>query len=129
MIKRFVFANYHIMEQALSVPWHPKLVELNLCFITRYSYTIVVTSAYRTKKIYAKDSGIHMTIPLRADDISSAEFGDPESIRDDINNLWIYDPKRPNLSVCVYHDVGLGQHFHLQVHDNTIRKEVCDEKF
>ena len=128
MINRFNFDNYRIMERALSVPWHPKLIELNLCFVTRYSYVVVVTSAYRPKKIHVNDSGIHGTIPLRADDLSSVEFDDPEGIRDDMNSLWIYDPERPQLKVCVYHDVGFGPHFHLQVHDNTRRREEYNGK-
>jgi hypothetical protein len=29
-------------------------------------------------------------------------------------NLFTYDPKRPEKKTCIYHDVGTGEHLHLQ---------------
>ncbi len=121
------FDNYHILERALSVAWHPNLIKVNMCIIHRYSNT-VVTSTYRPHKIHPSDSMIHCTIPLRADDMRSKVFEDPVAVRDDINRIWIYDLKRSWLNVCVYHNTGFGWHFHIQVHDNTKRREVIADE-
>jgi hypothetical protein len=71
---------------------------------------------------------------------------EPEKIAEDINSCWIYDPKRPNMRVCVYHAVcpkcktnhdvtegftpycrgcakyiGEQWHLHIQVHSDTVK--------
>ena len=83
---------------------------------------MVVTSDHRDKPIHDKDPGIHNTDPLRAIDLRSWTIRNPELIAEKINKAWIYDPKRPDKKACVYHDIGQGHHFHLQVHDNTTFK-------
>lgn len=115
------FSNHHVLVGMLEVEWHPKLIELLLCIEVRYS-KVTITSAYRNKKIHPSDSGIHMTKPLRSFDLRSRDFANPTSVQNDLNHIWIYDPDRPWLNVVVYHNTGLGWHFHCQVHDNTIRR-------
>ena len=112
------YKSHRVLIGTLSHGWHPKLIEVLLWLTVRYS-TIIFTSTYRPKKIHATDSGIHCTIPLRAFDFRSAVYPNPQDIADDINAHFIYDPKRPDLKVCVYHDTGFGYHFHIQVHDRT----------
>lgn len=103
--------------------WHPMLLEVFVWLTVRYS-TNTITSAYRDHKIHPKDSGIHMTDPLRAIDKRSRDYPDPDAIAADINSVWQYDPNRPHLQVCVYHDTGFGPHFHIQVHStNTVYRQ------
>ena len=83
---------------------------------------LIVTSDFRSKPIHDNDPGIHGTNPLRAIDLRSWTMRNPEIIAEKINKAWIYDPKRPEYKVCVYHNIGQGYHFHLQVHDNTVIK-------
>jgi hypothetical protein len=115
------YSNHHVLLGILEKPWHKNLMEFLLCISVRYS-KVTITSAYRSKKIHPGDSGIHMTVPLRAFDLRSRDFADPVSVQNDLNRIWIYDPERPWLNTVVYHNTGFGWHFHCQVHDNTIRR-------
>lgn len=67
---------------------------------------------------------IHDTNPLRAFDCRCNHLTEAErsnfSVR--ATEAWIYDTDRPDLSVLLHHDVGQGDHFHFQVHPNTIRR-------
>ena len=110
-----------VLRNAFKVAWHERLLDVFDWINVRYS-KITLTSTYRDKLIHVSDSGIHMTSPLRAFDLRSKDFSNPWTVRDDINQGWMYDPKRPWLNVCVYHNTGLGWHFHCQVHDNTKRR-------
>jgi len=103
----------------LEVPYHPKMIALALWFIYRNNFP-TITSGYRKDKIHENDSGIHCTNPCRALDFSATKLIHPESVADDINAHWRYDPERPEMKCAVYHDVGFGHHLHLQVHDNTV---------
>lgn len=42
------------------------------------------------------------------------------SLRDWLNSIFVYDPQRSRFQCIVWHDVGSGDHFHLQVHPNTV---------
>lgn len=112
------YKSHRVLIGTLTHAWHPKLIEVLLWLTVRYS-TIILTSAFRPHKIHSKDSGIHSTIPLRAFDLRSAVFKDPQQIADDINKHFVYDPKRPRYKVAKYKDIGQGWHFHIQVHDRT----------
>jgi hypothetical protein len=109
-----VYRNCHI------VAWHPKLIDV-IAWILEKEGKVVHTSGYRPHKIHGKDSGVHATDPLRATDIRHYIYYNPERLRDEINESWTYDPNRPHLKVAFLHDTGLGKHFHIQVHDNTVR--------
>ena len=78
----------------------------------------VITSLYRIG-----DNGVHGQLPLRGGD---ARCHNPEYGRiceNHINDLWTYDPARPGMKACIFHDVGQGAHLHLQVHPNTVRND------
>ena len=121
------YKSHHVFIGILTHQWHPKLIEILLWLTVRYSsYLLTITSAFRTAKITHTDSGIHSTIPLRAFDIRSNMFDDPQAIADDINDAFLYDPDRPDLKVAIYHDTGSGPHLHIQCHDNTIYRPFVD---
>ncbi len=106
-----VFINSH------KVMWHPLLMEV-AWWIYEERGEIIITSAYREKPIYSKDSGIHSTHPLRAMDIRSWIYSDPKRLEHRINSHWIYDPSRPQKRVAKYHYGATGNHIHLQVHNH-----------
>jgi len=74
----------------------------------------VITSLYRIG-----DSGVHGTLPLRAMDLRCRDALTGSEIESAINAIWIYDPSRPRINVCKFHDVGYGPHIHIQVHPKT----------
>ena len=112
------YKSHKVLIGTLTHAWHPKLIELLLWLTVRHSH-LTITSAYREKPIHSSDSGIHSSIPLRAFDLRSRDFEDPVKVRNDINQHCIYDPDRPWLNVAIYHNSGMGFHFHLQIHENS----------
>lgn len=106
--------NYKVLESMLIHPAHPKLIELLEWICVRYS-EVVFTGMYEDRDY----PSTHSTIPVRAMDIRSWIYGEPQKVTDDINTHWIYDSERRELKCAVYHDTGKGKHIHLQVHDNT----------
>ena len=111
--------NWKVLKGLTEVPTHIRMLGLQSWLTIRLS-EVVFTSGYRKKKIHAKDSGIASVIPCRHRDIRSWIYNDPQKVVDDINEHWIYDPKRPEKKCAKYHDSGQGAHIHLQVHDNTL---------
>jgi hypothetical protein len=114
-------ATIPVFKALLSVKYDKKLVDLVVWMSARYS-EVTIVSAWRPEKIHAKDSGIHITQPCRAMDFRSSCFDDPASVVKDINTNWQYDPARPERVCALYHDVGLGPHIHVQVHENTCER-------
>ena len=76
-----------------------------------YGVEFTITSPYRID-----DGGIHETLPLRATDIRCPieEFG--VLIAKYVNSKYKYDPDRPHMNCCLWHDF----HLHFQVHPNTV---------
>ena len=110
------YKDLKVLRNMFAVEWHPSLIALFLWLNVRLSKgKVLVTSAYRKG-----DKGVHGTVPLRAIDIRSSVFKDPQQIVDDINECWKYDPNRPEMGCGLYHDTGSGFHIHIQVHPNTI---------
>ena len=107
-----------VLDGMLRHPTHEILIELLKWFAVRFSQT-VFTCAFEERDY----PSVHCTIPLRGMDIRSRIFPDPQAVVDDINDNWIYDPDRPWLMCAIYHDTGRGPHIHLQVCDNTVRRE------
>ena len=68
------------------------------------------------------DPSVHGTVPLRALDIRCRDLCLGECVENWINELWEYDPSRPDKAVCWCHDTGQGMHLHLQVHPKTRRR-------
>lgn len=103
-----------------TVAWHPKLIALFLWMVVRYSKDkIVLTAAYEVRD----KPSVHYVNPLRGLDIRSWVFKHPQEIVDDINAHWTYDFNRPNKKVAMLHNVGKGEHIHLQVHEKTEYRE------
>ena len=87
-------------------------------FVKRnFAKEIVVTSVYRPY------NGIKYSVhnSFRGVDIRSKNFTKEErdAILQYISGRYQYDPKRLYLQTIIFHDVGQGEHFHLQVHPNT----------
>lgn len=78
--------------------------------------TGVITSLYRIG-----DKGVHGALPLRGIDERCKDRAVGERIEQYINERWAYDPSRPGMKVCMFHDVGQGFHLHYQSHPNTKR--------
>jgi hypothetical protein len=76
----------------------------------------VVTSLYRIG-----DNGVHGQLPLRGIDIRCHDDTIADAIVIWVNTRYQYDPNRPQMACCMYHDVGLGKHLHFQVHPNTVK--------
>jgi len=102
---------------------------------------IMITESWRPKK---HDNDLHGVIPVRANDVRSHDFAEPELAAEECNRNWQYDPKRPDMQVCVFHavcptcgtrhsppyrikcdkcgaDITYNWHFHIQTHPNTVR--------
>ena len=65
------------------------------------------------------DGPPHRAIDFR---ISHVPFQTAERVEARINAVWAYDPVRPTMRVAIQHDAGSGNHLHVQVHANTIRR-------
>ncbi len=77
---------------------------------------LTVTSLYRIG-----DKGVHGQLPLRGIDVRCHDPARGKMAESYMNNLWNYDPNRPEMKVCIFHDVGKGAHLHLQSHPNSTR--------
>lgn len=77
----------------------------------------IITSLYRID-----DSGVHGQLPLRGTDIRCRNIESGEEIANEINDIWIYDPIRPEMKVAIAHGDGSNYHIHLQVHPRTVKK-------
>jgi hypothetical protein len=101
------------------------------------SESMTITSIFRTpeqdRKIKGKKRGDYIrgvhTVgpPYRAMDISVYSLGpnwpkEVQRLADLLNEMWYYDPMRPQKVVCYVTPHGTGPHIHLQVHPNTARK-------
>lgn len=94
---------------------NPKLREIVLDLASFCSFhfnkDIIVTSLFRLedkKSVHAYGRGAD----IRSLDFSAEEIAQIDTY---LNTTYIYDPKRPNKLTCLYHNVGQGDHLHLQV--------------
>ena len=108
-----MFADYKQME------FIDPLLKLILSVVEDEFGQKVFTSLFRIN-----DPGPHGTLPLRASDLRERNHVVGNTIKGWINSKWIYDPVRPGLRVCIFHDTGHGLHLHIQVHENTIVRRV-----
>lgn len=96
----------------------PKLRAILIGMEVAYRVEFTITSLYREN-----DLGVHGTIPVRGADLSCKNDHLGYMIEKDLNELYTYDPVRPDRKVCMYHDAGTGgKHLHVQVHPNTQTK-------
>jgi hypothetical protein len=96
--------------------YHPKLKEVLHWMELHFGVEFTITSQWREG-----DGGVHGTIPLRATDLRCHSTVLGGTFEEVVNANWEYDYRRPEMRVCIYHDVGRGKHLHIQVHDNTVR--------
>lgn len=96
----------------------PKLRQLVAWLESRTGFQFTITSMYRIN-----DTGPHGTMPLRAIDLRCREGQVGFALEMFINGSWQYDPDRPGKQCALFHDNGKGEHLHLQVHPNTVRKD------
>ena len=107
--------NFGILRVLMERKYHHKLVSL-----LEWSYNNVIQLIYMTSAFREGDNGVHGTTPCRGLDLRSHGLENPQALCDKINKAWIYDPKRPDKVCAIFHDVGQGEHIHLQVHPNTV---------
>jgi len=88
--------------------------------------TITLTSVYRE----VDPAGVHNT--WRAVDVRNANFSHEQAIKlaNAINEWCMYDPARPAMNACITWELdptgAHDNHFHCQVHANTIFKEAAN---
>ena len=111
--------------EALIYDWPrlvPKLREvlLEAHGLMPSSESLIITSGIRDGK---DDNPLSVHYHGRGADARSWSVtkNEAEKVRDAINDRWVYDPDRPDMVVCMIHDAGSGEHFHFQVHPNTVR--------
>jgi hypothetical protein len=114
------FADLKRMEVFCQQRLHPSLINILYWWYNKFGPPLV-TSSYRP------GPGIHGTDPLRAVDLRSFTYTDPRGLATIVNNTWSYDPVRPAMGACLYHNVMRngnwgGWHFHVQVHPNTYKR-------
>ena len=120
-MSEIAFKNLGVLKGMFTYAWHPILISLLLWIKVRYSKeSVLITCAYEDRD----RPSCHCTSPLRAFDMRSWTFSEPQKVADDINSAWTYDPSRPKKKVAIYHDTGRGPHIHLQVHDKTVINTV-----
>lgn len=83
-----------------------------------FAQEFTVTSLYRIG-----DYGVHGQLPLRGIDLRCLDPVFGAEVENYVNAKYIYDPKRPLMKACMFHDIGHGAHLHLQVHPNTVLRE------
>lgn len=115
--------NKKVLLSLLAHKYDPNLVRLiddvAIAFESKFQIGIIVTEGWRP------GSGVHSTSPCRGLDLRSWIYTteELEYIEKTINTLWTYDHGRPDMRCLIVHDVGKGQHIHLQVHPQSLRKD------
>lgn len=111
--------NSQVLAGLMQHKFHNTLTEIIVWLADNHG--LVMTESFRPSR---HPGDVHSTDPVRALDIRSRCYdGDlAGKIRDDINARWQYDPNRPHMQCAIIHDVGMGIHFHIQVHPNTRKK-------
>lgn len=95
-----------------------KLRKLVAWLESRTGLQYTITSLFRID-----DTGPHGTMPVRAVDLRCRNDQVGHALEFFVNSEWEYDPKRPEMQCAIYHDVGKGEHLHLQVHTNTKKRK------
>jgi len=112
-----IIKDTHVLRGLLQNCFHPVLQEIIIAVADRFG--LVMTESYRAQK-HLHD--LHGTAPVRAIDIRSWCYAYPEAVAKWINEVWSYDPDRPDMKCAILHDAGSGVHFHIQVHPMTRRR-------
>lgn len=109
------------------------------------TYRNVTWTEFYRPQLHPDD--LHGTNPVRAGDMRSWSYPDSQAMADQMNEVWEYDYTRPDMKCCVFHarcpeclcineppehqfcvqcgeEIAYHWHFHLQVHDNTRRRDI-----
>lgn len=95
-----------------------KLREIVISMEKYFGFDFTITSLYRIG-----DQGVHGILPLRAIDFRCKSRLLGTNIANIVNMTWIYDDLRPEMKCAMVHNVGVGMHLHIQVHQNTKRRK------
>jgi hypothetical protein len=115
-----IIKDTNVLRGLMERNYAPLLITI-ICEIID-NFGIRMSESWREKK---HPNDLHGTNPVRAIDISEWVYNDGQAqdIEKWINNRWVYDPDRTRMKVAVLHKVRGGVlHFHIQVHQNTIRR-------
>ena len=93
--------NNIVLGSILRYSVDPMLIEIMGWLALLHGLTI--TEGWRRQR-HVND--LHGVVPVRAIDIRSRDYEDPEAVVAEINDTYQYDPDRPNKKVCILHDVG-----------------------
>lgn len=118
---QIIIKNENVLEGLMSKRFDPLLI--NIVSYAAGRYGIVMTESYREKR---HSNDLHGTDPIRAIDIREWCYDKDFAIEicEDINQQWIYDPRRPNKQVALIHKANGGaMHMHIQTHPRTIRRQ------
>jgi len=111
-----------VLQSILIWSFDPKLVDVVSWFMKK-NHGAVITEGFRIQK---HKNDLHGLNPVRAIDLRSWCYIDPEKIAQEVNEVWEYDYNRPNKKVAIFH--GGNPHFHIQVHPHTRRRVIKQQK-
>lgn len=117
MSRMIQIKNFQVFKSIVRYPPHWNLVRLFEWVIENFD-PIIVTCGYE----YRAEASVHSVVPYRGLDIRSKVFENPQMVADRVNDIWVYDPLRPQYHCAKYHDSGRGEHIHLQAHDRTMMR-------
>ena len=116
-----MISNLKVLKALMLVAYDPIMIALALWIAARINHPRI-NSGYREAKIHAGDSGIHSTIPCRAMDWESQRLTDPQTVVDDINDHFEYDPERPEKKCAKFHAICPGCGFNNEVYTTKCPK-------
>ena len=96
--------------------------------IPDFVFTSIGRTAEENEEIGGHKFSPHVSAPRwRAADVRNRTLNDAQKaeIVQKVNARFVYDPKRPFLSVLLNNDKwGTADHFHFQTHHNTTRRDL-----
>lgn len=110
----------YVLAGLMHKTFHVHLVDIVIWWLSEFK-RLTITESFRHMR---HPNDLHGVKPVRAIDIRSWDYADPQAIAERVNEVWQYDPDRPWMQVCVYHESKPGAddwHFHVQVHQKTRR--------
>ena len=108
--------NPSVLKSILTYPANPVLIDIISWLADNHGITI--TEWFREQ---THPNDLHGLSPLRASDVRSWVYDNPDKVCVEINKRWIYDPDRPHMKCALLHNSGQGEHIHLQTHPRTVR--------
>lgn len=119
------FKHTRLFREIADPGIHPLLMDLLCELAEEWPSSMILTSVARDEDEQNKVSPVpypkspHNTKPCRAADIRIWNISEPllKDIVEDLNGLWVYDPRRPTKQCLILE----SDHLHVQVHPNTYR--------